>query len=141
MLDLWLERGVDGFRLDVANAFLHDATLTRQSGHSAAEARRDGMGGRRQHAAASHDSNLEENRAVLDVIRRRVEAFDDRFVFGEFSEEFERSGCYLPPDEGLHAGYTFALLLASGCGRRFARHLETLARLSRSLAVHRLLQP
>ena len=40
---------------------------------------------------------------MLDVIRRRVEAFDDRFVFGEFSEEFERAGCYLPPDKGLHA--------------------------------------
>ena len=65
---------------------------------------------------------------MLDVIRRRVEAFDDRFVFGEFSEEFERSGCYLPPDKGLHAGYNFALLLASGCGRRIRAHLETLAR-------------
>ena len=64
-----------------------------------------------------HDSNLAENSAVLDVIRRRVEAFDDRFVFGEFSEEFERSGGYLPPDEGLHAGYTFALLLATRRGR------------------------
>jgi 1,4-alpha-glucan branching enzyme len=28
VLDLWLERGVDGFRLDVANAFLHDTRLT-----------------------------------------------------------------------------------------------------------------
>src|SRR6516165_9992266 len=74
-----------------------------------------------------HDSNLEENRAVLDVIRRRVEAFDDSFVFGEFSEEFERSGCYLPPDKGLHAGYNFALLLASEAGA-IRTHLETLAR-------------
>ena len=37
---------------------------------------------------------------------------DDRFVFGEFSEELERSGAYLSPDEGLHSAYTFALLLA-----------------------------
>jgi len=28
VLDLWLDRGVDGFRLDVANAFLHDEKLT-----------------------------------------------------------------------------------------------------------------
>ena len=27
VLDFWLARGVDGFRLDVANAYLHDATL------------------------------------------------------------------------------------------------------------------
>ena len=63
---------------------------------------------------------------MLDVIRRRVEAFEDRFVFGEFSEEFERSGCYLPPDKGLHAGYNFALLLA-GDAAAIRSHLETLA--------------
>ena len=74
-----------------------------------------------------HDSNLEENKGVLDVIRRRVDAFDDRFVFGEFSEEFERSGCYLPSDKGLHAGYNFALLLATNAGG-IRDHLETLAR-------------
>src|SRR5438876_1446350 len=28
VLDFWLARGVDGFRLDVANAFLHDPELT-----------------------------------------------------------------------------------------------------------------
>ncbi len=28
VLDLWLRRGVDGFRLDVANAFLHDTALS-----------------------------------------------------------------------------------------------------------------
>ncbi len=86
-----------------------------------------------------HDSNLEENKAVLDVIRRRVDAFDNRFVFGEFSEEFERSGCYLPSDKGLHAGYNFALLLATKAGA--IRHPSGNARaVSRSLAVHRLFQ-
>jgi alpha-glucosidase len=73
-----------------------------------------------------HDSNLEENQEVLDVIRRRVDAFDGRFVFGEFSEEFERSGCYLPSNAGLHAGYNFALLVATDAGAIRA-HLETLA--------------
>jgi alpha-glucosidase len=73
-----------------------------------------------------NDSNLEENKAVLDVIRRRVEVFDDRFVFGEFSEEFERSGCYLPSDRGLHSGYNFALLVATDAAGVRA-HLETLA--------------
>ncbi len=48
-------------------------------------------------------------------------------MFGEFSEEFERSGCYLSPDKGLHAGYNFALLLARDAAAIRA-HLETLAR-------------
>src|SRR5262249_30101430 len=126
VLDLWLERGVDGYRLDVANAFLHDTQL-RDNPAIPAESR-----GPAEWSAAANmqrhirDSNLEENRGVLDVIRRRVDAFDDRFVFGEFSEEFERSGCYLPSDRGLHAGYNFALLLADGPAA-IRTHLQTLA--------------
>ena len=61
-------------------------------------------------------------------------------MFGEFSEEFERSGCYLPPDEGLHAGYNFALLLATDAGRD-PRPSGNPGALSRSLALHRLFQP
>ena len=127
VLDTWLKRGVDGFRLDVANAFMHDTKLTDNPPIPAAQ-----RGAPEWSAAANmqrhlHDSNLEENRALLDMIRRRVDSFDDRFVFGEFSEEFDRSGCYLPPDKGLHAGYNFALLLATDTAAIRA-HLETLAR-------------
>jgi alpha-glucosidase len=118
---------VDGFRLDVANAFLHDTHL-RDNPAIPAEAR----GPVEWSAAANmqrhlNDSNLEENQPVLDVIRRRVDAFEGRFVFGEFSEEFERSGCYLPSDKGLHAGYNFALLVATDAAAIRA-HLETLAK-------------
>ena len=126
VLELWLERGVDGFRLDVANAFLHDPQLRNNPAIPA-----DTRASVEWSAAANmqrhiHDSNLEENKAVLDVIRHRVDAFENRFVFGEFSEEFERAGCYLPPDKGLHAGYNFALLVASDAAAVRA-HLETLA--------------
>jgi alpha-glucosidase len=126
VLDQWLERGVDGFRLDVANAFLHDTALT-DNPAIPAPARTEvewSAAVNMQHHL--HDSNLVENRAVLDVIRRRVDRFDNRFVFGEFSEEFERSGCYLPSGEGLHAGYNFALLLANDADAIRA-HLKTLA--------------
>jgi len=127
VLDTWLARGVDGFRLDVANAYLHDSTLTDNPAIPAAQ-----RGAVEWSAAANmqrhfYDSNLEENKPLLDVIRRRVDAFDDRFVFGEFSEEFERSGCYLDSKTGLHAGYNFALLVAKTAGEVRA-HLETLAR-------------
>jgi alpha-glucosidase len=126
VLDLWLGRGVDGFRLDVANAYLHDPALTDNPAIPAPE-----RGSLEWSAAANmqrhyHDANLVENRAVLDAVRRRVEKFPERFVFGEFSEEFERSGCYLAPDKGLHAGYNFALLMAADAQGVIA-HLKTLA--------------
>lgn len=129
VLKLWLGRGVDGFRLDVANAYLHDATLTDNPAIPATG--RTALNW--SHAANMqrhlHDSNLIENKDELDAIRRTVESFGDRFVFGEFSEEFERSGAYLSSDKGLHAGYTFALLVASRLAPGyFRKHFETLAR-------------
>ena len=51
VLDLWLKRGVDGFRLDVANAYLHDAMLTDNPAIPAAAARRARMVRCGEHAA------------------------------------------------------------------------------------------
>ena len=126
VLDLWLQRGVDGFRLDVANAYLHDPKLADNPAIPAVQRTQAEWSAAANMQRHLNDSNLEENKAVLDVVRRRVDAFDDRFVFGEFSEEFERSGCYLPPDRGLHSGYNFALLVANDAAGVRA-HLETLA--------------
>ncbi len=127
VLDLWLTRGVDGFRLDVANAYLHDPSLADNPAIPAAQRTESEWSAAANMQRHLHNFNLAENKAVLDAIRRRVEAFDDRFVFGEFSEEFERAGGYLPPGKGLHSGYNFALLHATDAAAIRA-HLETLAR-------------
>jgi alpha-glucosidase len=129
VLDHWLAKGVDGFRLDVAGAYLHDPELTddppvppdaRTAAHWAH------AGNLQRHL---HDSNLEENCALMGVVRQRVEAHGERFVVGEFSEEEERCGAYLSPDEGLHSAYTFVLLLQDQLSPAFVReHYETLAR-------------
>ncbi len=129
VLDLWLKRGADGFRLDVANAYLHDDQL-RDNPPVPMERRTNAIWG---HAANLqrhiHDSNLPENVECLKDIRRTVEQHADRFVFGEFSEGFERSGAYLPGDVGLHASYTFSMLRAHRLSPDFAREdIETLAK-------------
>ncbi len=119
VLDFWLAKGVDGFRLDVANAYLHDAALTDNPPAT------DRTGWHWSHAANlqlhHHDSNLEENTRALDAVRRVVERYDDRFVFGEFSEEAGRCGGFAASDEGLHAGYSFPLLIANRLGPAFIR--------------------
>jgi alpha-glucosidase len=130
VLDRWLEKGADGFRLDVANAYLHDPALT--DNPPVPEAGRGDWNwtdaGRLQKHL--HDSNLEENRALMGVVRRRVEAHPgERYVFGEFSEEEERAGAFLAPDEGLHSGYTFVLLTETRLTPAvFREHYATLAR-------------
>ncbi len=112
VVDFWLDKGVDGFRLDVANAYFHDEMLTDNPEIPA---------GRRTpyHWSAAtnlqehlHDSNLEDNVIALDAVRRVVDWRGDRFVFGEFYEDARRSGGYAPPNVGLHAGYSFPLLIA-----------------------------
>lgn len=130
VLDYWLVKGVDGFRLDVANAYLHDPGLTdnppvpldQRSALTWSDA-----GRLQQHL---HDANLEENRAVLGVVRERVEAHPgERFVFGEFSEEEARAGAFLAPNVGLHSGYTFVLLLETRLTPSvFREHYRSLAR-------------
>jgi alpha-glucosidase len=129
VLDHWLEKGVDGFRLDVAGTYLHDEALT-DNPPVPMEARGrlhwTHAGNLQQHL---HDSNLPENIEMLELIRRRVEAHGDRFVFGEFSEEEERCGAYLSADEGLHSAYTFVLLLADKLSPQvFREHYATFER-------------
>jgi alpha-glucosidase len=110
VLDFWLKRGVDGYRLDVANAYLHDTSLRDnppvpiQKRTDATWADADNL---QEHL---YDCNLPENLQVLAEIRRTVERYGDRFVFGEFSEGYERSGAYASPNEGLHGSYTFFML-------------------------------
>ncbi len=113
VLDFWLERGADGYRLDVANAYLHDATLA-DNPPFPMDKRTDAIWADAANLQDHlHDCNLPENVGVLDEIRRTVERHGERFVFGEFSEGYERAGAYAAPDEGLHGGYTFFMLRAS----------------------------
>jgi alpha-glucosidase len=128
VLDSWLERGVDGFRLDVANAFFHDAAL-RDNPAVPPSARNGSYWSRAANMQLHrHDSNLEDNVRILNEIRRRVERFPDRFVMGEFSEDPERSGAFASPTRGLHSGYSFPLLHADDLGSDFVQeHYRTLA--------------
>ena len=129
VLDLWLARGVDGFRLDVANAYFHDASLADNPGVPEDKRTRHHWAHAPNLQYHFHDSNLVENIEALDDIRRTVDRHPNRFVMGEFSEEPERCGCFAPPDVGLHSGYSFPLLEARKLGPEFIRaHFAMLAK-------------
>ena len=122
VLDFWMTRGADGYRLDVANAYLHDQTLTDNPPVPQEQRTPEIWADGANLQSHLHDCNLPENIGCLAEIRRTVERYADRFVFGEFSEGFERSGAYAAPDEGLHAGYTFFMLRANKLSPDFVRN-------------------
>jgi alpha-glucosidase len=129
VLEGWLARGVDGFRLDVANAYLHDPALTNNPPVPMEKRTKADWAHAPNLQYHFHDSNLVENLEVLGEIRRTVERFPDRFVMGEFSEEPERCGAFAASDKGLHSGYSFPLLHANKLGPEFLRsHFAMLAR-------------
>ena len=103
-LRFWLERGVDGFRIDVAHGMakprgLPDAQpdqLGRVEGNSGPDIRFD------------HD----EAHDVHRMIRSVVDEYPDRTLIGEiWVEDDDRFGRYLRPDE-LHLGFNFRLTTA-----------------------------
>ena len=129
VLDHWLARGVDGFRLDVATAYIHDTTLTDNPAVPMEQRTAFQWGHAPNLQFHYHDSNMPEDLEALDEIRRTVEHYPDRFVMGEFSEEAEHCGCYAAPDKGLHSGYSFPLLDARRLGPAFVRdYYDVLAR-------------
>ena len=139
VLDLWLERGVDGFRLDVANAYLHDADADATIPPippASADVR--GMGGRRQHAAPSPrlQSGREQGGAGRDPPPGRALS-----TTASCSANSPRSSnvpaAYLPPDKGLHAATISRCCRRATLAADSARIWKRWRALSRSLACIR----
>lgn len=109
VLRFWLDRGVDGFRLDVANTYLHDEALTDNPPIPPSE--RGGLEWSHPPRMQRHihDANREENAEVLREIRTIADDYPDAFVFGEFSEEPDLLPKFVG-DDVLHSGYTFDFL-------------------------------
>lgn len=110
VLRFWLDRGVDGFRLDVANAYLHDATLT--DNPPLPMEKRTFMDWAHAPRLQEHvrDANTPENEWAMKRVRAVMEEYDQRLAFGEFSERQEMLGLYAGGLERLHTGYTFHFL-------------------------------
>jgi alpha-glucosidase len=107
MLDIfhfWLERGVDGFRLDVFNAYFKQADLN-------SNPLKFGLRSfdRQVHV---NDINQPEMIPLLAEIRSIADAFTDRYVVGEtFISSPEISASYCGSDK-LHAAFNFDLIQA-----------------------------
>ncbi len=124
VLRFWLDRGVDGFRVDVAHGLLKEASLRDQRG----ESRHPGPG----RAAAErglleppeHDDPMWDQPEVHDVYRawhRVLASYDgDRMAVAEaWAPTAEAMARYVRPDE-LQQTFNFAWLLAPWSAAAFA---------------------
>lgn len=105
-LRFWMDRGVDGFRLDVARglakpAGLPDMDLSRAGGHG-------------QLSDNAYDPRFDNDgvHEIHRMIRRVLDEYPERTSVGEiWVADDERFSRYLRPDE-LHLGFNFRLVSA-----------------------------
>ena len=109
----WLERGVDGFRLDTVNFYFHDAELRNnppvQSAGSA-EAPDTNPYGMQEHI---YSKSRPENIGFLKRFRALLDEYEGRTAVGEVgdgSRALQIVGEYTEGDDKLHMCYTFDLL-------------------------------
>ncbi|HPE61143.1 MAG TPA: alpha glucosidase [Thiolinea sp.] len=106
----WLERGVDGFRLDTVNFYFHDALLRDDPADYRRKARRDWNPYDMQYHIFS--KNQPENLAFLERMRALLDQFDARAMVGEMGESHhpvEMMGQYTT-GKRLHMCYSFEML-------------------------------
>lgn len=123
-VEFWLDRGVDGFRLDTVNYYFHDAMLRDNPPHAGGPTGNDAPAvnpyGRQMHL---YDKTQPENIAFLKRFRALLDRYPGTTAVGEVGDG-ERSlqimADYTSGNDKLHMCYTFDFL-GDGYGRAFVR--------------------
>ena len=103
----WLDKGVDGLRLDVANFYFCDAALRDNPPSGDAKATRP-----YQFQRHVHDRSLPENLRFVEELRRLTDRYQDRMMVAEIGSQsyVARSMEYSEGYRRIHTAYNFLLL-------------------------------
>ena len=124
MVRFWLEKGVDGFRLDTINFFFHDKQL-RSNPPLSLEQRDESIAPRvnpYNHQLHLHSKNQPENLEFLKRFRALLDEYPARTAVGEIGDSqmgLEIMGQYTSGDDHIHMCYSFDFL---------SHHMPTAAR-------------
>jgi alpha-glucosidase len=117
VLRFWLDRGIDGFRMDVIHKIAKDPALG------------DNTDGRR------HDQDWPSIHDRLRRIRAVLDEYDDRVMAGEvYLFDLERLAAYVNSGDQLHLAHNFAFLHLPWDAAAFRTAIEDFAALSTELA-------
>lgn len=115
--EFWLKRGVDGFRLDTANFYVHDQELRDNPIRAAHEPPAEGVPPQNPYARQHHvyDKSRPENFAILKKIRQLMNRYPNTVTIGEIGDDHSllTAASYVRGDDHLHMVYNFRLLDAS----------------------------
>ncbi|MBU2288660.1 MAG: alpha-glucosidase, partial [Gammaproteobacteria bacterium] len=110
----WLDRGVDGFRLDTSNFYFHDALL-RDNPPLGPGGQTVGVHVTNPYSYQDHlyDKSRPENLAFLERFRRLLDEFPGTSAVGEIGPDRDPAGttaAYTQRGKRLHMAYSFSLL-------------------------------
>ena len=118
VLRLWLERGVDGFRVDVLWHLIKDEQFRDNPVNPDWREGTDPY----QRLLELHTTDQAEVHAVVTRMRRLVDQYQDRVLIGEIYLPVERLVKYYGVNlSGVHVPFNFQLLLAQWHARDIAR--------------------
>lgn len=127
VLRFWLERGVDGFRLDTVNYYFHDQQL--RGNPASIRADRDNLPdvyGRQEHIFSK---NRPENIDFLKKLRTLTDEFEGRMMVGEIGDGGDAAtnlmAEYTKGPDRLHLCYSFELLSSNYTASHFKNALKS----------------
>lgn len=111
----WLDKGVDGFRLDVINFIYHDKKLrdnpikTADEGGYATQLEQPDPYNDQWHI---YDKSQPEALIFVEEFREMTEAYPDIFTLAEIGDDkaAERAAEYTSTDKRFHSAYSFSLM-------------------------------
>ena len=126
IMRFWLDRGVDGFRLDTVNHYMHDPALADNPPAKPKGAwPPDNPYNMQDHL---HDKNRPENVAFLEKMRAVTDEYDDRMLLGEIGDPHHSEELMAAYTSGhrLHMAYSFDMLGPEYTPAHFRQRIETL---------------
>lgn len=110
----WLDKGVDGFRLDVVNFYFHDKSLRDNPPKSHKDNDCIQYEGLYPYKMQSHihDKSQPENIAFIERLRALTDQYGDRFMVGEIGDDtpFDLAAEYTKGDTRIHTAYSTQLM-------------------------------